>query len=102
LRELSAASGRCLLYVKESDGHNFWGVNENHLDALNKSGEPWFLVLLQNAISGYSLPATEVNSAIKSWPFQSSKGEFKVHERELSRRFAFLNLEEVFRMIKPS
>jgi hypothetical protein len=95
LRQLDGPSGRRLLYIKESDGHGFWGVNANHVDALNESGEKWLLVLLESADSGYMLPAVEVNSAIKSWSFQASKGECKVHQHELSHRFAFRTLDEL-------
>jgi hypothetical protein len=102
LRELVGPAGRRLLYVKESDGHGFWGVNVNHVNALNKSQEKWSLVLLQDAGSGYLLPAAEVNSAIKVWSLQSSKGEYKVHERELSHRFVFHSVDEVFSDLVPS
>lgn len=71
-----------LLYVKESNiGEGFWGVNENQIEALEKSGHEWWLILLIGpGESAYVVSRQQVMDAIADCVWSRGQRDYKVHE----------------------
>lgn len=108
LVELTAPSGRTLLYVKVSDVHGFWGLNPNQLRSLRAAGAPWAVVLLLGpGEDAYLLPAADVVNALdaKKWSVAAG-GEYKINigpDLRDSKRFSSYAplVEAVGRLNKP-
>ncbi len=86
-----SGSLNCLIYFKVSSREPFWwGIGENPVRLLNKSGERWFLVLLRGSPrAAYLLTSARVQDRIDNAPLSYSQGKrsyktYKIHEgREL-------------------
>jgi hypothetical protein len=97
---LRPSSGKIFsLYVKVSNISNpWWGINENRVKDLNRSGE-WYLILLWgDAGESHLLPGPLVTSGTQdgTWSLQAPKGEYKVHHHELGRFPHFKTFANLF------
>ena len=95
--EVSSDIDNFIFYVKESTLENgFWGLNPKYVEKIEDSEVTWFLVLLlQTSEVGYLLSGKTVRRYINENRWSSdSRGEFKIHESELSRGFLFNSFDE--------
>jgi len=83
--EFSPPVGRAIAYLKVRNAvHGFWGLNPNQLRAMEKSGQPWCVVLLHGTdLSGFILPSDVVNHATQDLWRPGHDSEFKVNENRV-------------------
>ncbi len=76
-----------ILYVKDrSDGEGFWGINTNQVDAFERKGYEWSVVLLIGSGERSYLGSSQlVKRGFSEW--SSSKSDYKVHEKEIAGLF---------------
>jgi hypothetical protein len=98
---------RTILYVKEFKVKNrpgFWGLRQNHVTRLQKSGVRWFVVLLLRSSNiGYLLTSAEVMDLIAQGLFElSNDGDYKVNENtDLIDSPQFHSLADLLALIVP-
>jgi hypothetical protein len=102
LEILKAGVPQKLIYVKDkTDAPGFWGLNQNQLDSLSKSGVPWCVVLLVGSgEAGYILNPTQVTASKSAWSHSGS--DYKVHEgSEIGGAYSFSSFAQAFGNILP-